>query len=91
MSDWYTLSMSTLEMDDEVVQRAGAPPAELDRPRDAHEAGFGQRSLPLAEIGDLFGQIVEQRRQALAVLPGKILLEPLPALVSQRLLVWRGG
>ena len=80
-----------LFLDDVVVHWAGASAAVGDWPGDADEAGFGEGRLPLAEVGDLFGQVVEQGRQALAVFPGKILLEPMAAFVSERLLVWCGG
>ena len=41
--------------------------------------------------GDFFSQIVEQRRQALAVFPGKVLLEPLAALLAERFLICGRG
>ena len=70
--------------DDEVLDRAGAAPAVLLGPRDADPAALGELALPLAPERDLVGEVVEPRRQALAVLPGQVGPQPVAHLGAQR-------
>ena len=80
-----------LLLDDEVLGRAQPAAAVLRRPRDADPAAARQGALPLPQERDLGLQVVEPRRQADAVLPRQVRLQPRPHLLAQRLLLGGGG
>ena len=69
--------------DDVVLDRTAAAPAVLLRPRDADEPTARELRLPRAPERDLVGEVVEARRQALAVLPREVRAQPVAHLVAQ--------
>ena len=78
--------------DDVVLDRARAAPAVLlaATPTPTQPAARELR-LPLAPERDLLGEVVEARRQALAVLPRQVRAQPGADLVAERVLGGGGG
>ena len=76
---------------DEVLDGAGAAAAVLLGPPDADPATLGELGLPLAPERDLVGEVVEARRQPLAVLPRQVGAQPVAHFVAQRRLVGRSA
>ena len=58
--------------DDVVLDRPGAPAAELARPAHADPASARELGLPFATERDLFGEIVEAGREPLPYSHGKL-------------------
>ena len=70
--------------DDVVLDRAAAATAVLLGPRDADQPAARELRLPRPAERDLVGEVVEARRQALAVLPREVRAQPVAHLVAQR-------
>ncbi len=79
-----------LLLHDVVVQRAETAAAVCLGPGHADEAGRGELRLPVAQEGDLLGQVVEERWQPDPVLPRQLGFEPPTALGAELLLLLRG-
>src|SRR5262249_59042103 len=62
--------------DDEVLDRARSPPAELGGPRHTDPQTLAELRLPVAPERDLVGQVVEMRGKTFAVLPREVLAQP---------------
>jgi hypothetical protein len=67
---------------DVVLYGAATATAVLPGPRDADEPAARELRLPPATERDLLGQVVETRRQALAVLPRKVRAQPVAYFVA---------